>query len=206
MTPQKRIMDLVLAILLAVILALPILVIAVLILVRDGRPVFYVSERMRAPGRPFGLYKFRTMSPDAGDDAASGGYKSARITPIGAVLRRYRLDELPQLLNVFKGDMSFVGPRPPLRRYVEMFPDLYGEVLKARPGITGLATLVFHAREEALLAGCTTPEENESVYVSRCIPVKARLDMIYRHNRSLCFDGVLMLATVAKPVRIRPKK
>ena len=132
----------------------PVLVVLVgVILILDGRPVLYISERMRAPGKPFMLWKFRTMTNVATDSGVSGGDKAHRITRTGAVMRRYRLDEIPQLWNILRGDIGFVGPRPPLRRYVERFPAVYGEVLKDRPGVTGLATLVFHRTEERLFAG-----------------------------------------------------
>ncbi len=97
--------------------------------------------------------------------------------------------------------MSFVGPRPPLRQYVEAFPDLYAEVLECRPGVTGLATLLFHRHEERLLAGCASAEETDRVYVRRCIPRKARLDLIYRRRRSLCFDLAILARTVAGVAR-----
>ena len=196
MTPQKRALDLVLALALSVVLAPVIAVIALVIMLREGRPVFYVAERMQAPGKPFHLWKFRTMQTVARDSGVSGGDKAARITPIGRWLRRTRADELPQLWNVLRGDLSFVGPRPPLRRYVELFPDLYAEVLQSRPGITGLATLVYHRTEERLLRACRTPDETEKVYVAHCVPRKAALDRIYARNRSLCLDLRLILATV----------
>ncbi|WP_270725233.1 sugar transferase [Shimia sp. Alg240-R146] len=174
--------------------------ITALILIRDGRPIFYVSERMKTPDTGFQLYKFRTMTQDANDGGVSGGDKAHRITKTGAFLRRYRLDELPQLFNILRGDISFVGPRPPLRRYVERFPELYTEVLKDRPGVTGLATLIYHRTEERLLAECTTPEETEAVYEQRCVPRKARLDILYAKRRTLGFDQRLSVATVFRRV------
>ncbi|MDU8929430.1 sugar transferase [Alisedimentitalea sp. MJ-SS2] len=203
MTPQKRLFDLVLALVLILLLSPVIVIIALLILIRDGRPVFYVSERMKAVGQPFMLWKFRTMRTVARDSGVSGGDKTDRITANGRFLRRTRLDELPQLLNILRGDISFVGPRPPLRRYVEDFPDLYGPVLQSRPGVTGLATLIYHRTEERLLAACSTAEETEAVYRNRCVPAKARLDMIYARNQSVCFDAVLMLATVFRRLPLR---
>ena len=205
MTAGKRALDLVAALLLSVVLAPLIAVIALTILLRDGRPVLYISERMTTGPRPFQLWKFRTMRPDAGDRGVSGGDKTARITATGRFLRRYRLDELPQLWNVLRGDLSFVGPRPPLRRYVEMEPELYARVLKSRPGITGLATLAFHRTEERLLAGCGTAEQTEAVYRRRCVPRKARLDLIYQERRTICFDLRLMLATVLRSVSLRDR-
>ncbi|MGH1423120.1 MAG: sugar transferase [Pseudooceanicola sp.] len=205
MTFLKRLMDLISFVIFLTVLWPVLIIVTIVILIRDGRPVFYVSERMKAPDQPFGLVKFRTMSVDPNDSGVSGGDKVSRITPVGHVLRRYRLDEVPQLWNVLRGDISFVGPRPPLRRYVEMFPDLYAQVLKNRPGLTGLATLAFHHRESTLLSRCRTAEETEQVYVRRCVPVKARLDIAYGRKRTICFDTWLMFATVLKRMPTRLK-
>ncbi|MFQ5438988.1 MAG: sugar transferase [Paracoccaceae bacterium] len=203
MTAGKRLFDFSVAIFLLV-LFLPVLaVLGCWMLMTQGRPVFYVSERMRAPGQVFRLIKLRTMESVAepNNTGVSGGDKSVRITPAGRFLRRARLDEVPQLLNVIAGDMSFVGPRPPLRVYVEDYPELYRRVLACRPGITGLATLVFHAHEERLLARCTTPAQTDALYRRRCIPRKARLDLIYRKNRSIALDLWILTKTAQKLVR-----
>ena len=205
MTWQKRTFDIAAALFLSVVL-LPVgLVIAGIVLIRDGRPILYRAERMRSPTEAFYLLKFRTMTVVKEDSGVSGSDKSNRITPTGAFLRAKRLDEIPQLWNVLRGDISFVGPRPPLRQYVERFPALYGEVLKSRPGITGLATLAYHKTEEALLASCVTREETDAVYARRCVPRKAALDLIYQRNQSLCWDLRLMIATVFRGVAIRKK-
>jgi lipopolysaccharide/colanic/teichoic acid biosynthesis glycosyltransferase len=196
MTPAKRAVDLIFGLGLSVILAPLALVIALLILLCDGRPVFHVSERMKTPDEAFFLWKFRTMRPSPTDAGVSGGDKSDRITRLGRILRRSRLDEVPQLINILRGDISFVGPRPPLRRYVELFPGVYGQVLRQRPGLTGLATLFFHKAEERLLADCRTPQETEDVYTRRCIPRKARLDMIYAAKRSIWLDVRLIFGTI----------
>lgn len=199
----KRLFDLTLASLLALALAPVILGLIAWLYLRQGAPVFYVSERMKAPGEPFALWKFRTMTVVDSDSGVSGGDKAARITPQGAWLRSKRLDELPQLLNILRGDISFVGPRPPLRQYVERFPDLYGEVLKCRPGVTGLATLVYHGHEGRLLERCATPAETDAVYARNCVPRKARLDLIYARHRNLCLDFDLILQTAGAVVRRR---
>jgi lipopolysaccharide/colanic/teichoic acid biosynthesis glycosyltransferase len=211
MTPAKRALDLGLALLLAVPLLPVLLVLMAAIRLRDGAPVFYGSERMRAPGQSFTLWKLRTMKVARDDSGVSGGDKAVRITPTGRFLRRSRLDELPQLWNVLRGDLSFVGPRPPLRQYVERFPDLYARVLRSRPGITGLATLRFHRHEEWLLARCATAAETDAVYARACVPRKARIDLIYQRNRNLCLDLVLIGRTAgklwsmgARPVRKPP--
>lgn len=201
MTPTKRLFDILVTLMLGIILFVPVTLIALLILLGDGRPVFYISERMKTPTDGFRLVKFRTMKTVAADSGVSGGDKSDRITKIGRFLRRTRLDEVPQLWNVLKGDISFVGPRPPLRQYVERFPHIYSEVLKSRPGITGLASVYFHAHEEWLLARARTPAETDAIYSRACVPRKARIDLIYQKRRNLCIDLMIMLKTVFRRLR-----
>jgi lipopolysaccharide/colanic/teichoic acid biosynthesis glycosyltransferase len=196
MTARKRLFDIVFALLLLPLLALPILLVALVLLLREGRPLIYASERMRAPGEAFYLLKFRTMRPAAENSGVSGGDKTARVSPLQRHLRKSRLDELPQLWNILRGDISFVGPRPPLRLYTERFPEIYDRVLQSRPGVTGLASLVYHRHEERILADCTTAEMTDAAYCRRCIPAKARLDMLYQAQKSLCFDVVLLAKTL----------
>lgn len=198
MTLGKRVFDVTVALVFGILLLPVIIAVAVAILTLDGRPVLYLSERMKTPDQGFTLWKFRTMRPDPGDRGVSGGDKATRITRTGKTLRRYRLDELPQFWNILRGDISFVGPRPPLRRYTDAFPDLYAAVLKSRPGVTGMATLAYHRTEERLLAACKTADETEAVYCRRCVPRKARLDLIYAGRRTLCSDIRLMAATVIR--------
>jgi lipopolysaccharide/colanic/teichoic acid biosynthesis glycosyltransferase len=197
-TPEKRALDIVVALGLLLFLAPVIVLVAVAILIFDGRPVLYLSERMKTPDHAFLLWKFRTMRPAEMDTGVSGGDKNDRISKLGHILRRTKLDELPQLFNVLRGDISMVGPRPPLRRYVERFPDLYAQVLQQRPGLTGLATIVFHKSETSLLSRCATAAQTEDTYIRRCIPRKARLDLIYAENRTLWLDLRLIAATVVK--------
>jgi len=201
MTLSKRLLDIVSAILLLIVLGPIILITALIVLVLDGRPVFYISERMKSPTEGFSLIKFRTMKPVAEDSGVSGGDKTNRLTRTGTFLRRTRLDELPQLWNVIRGDISFIGPRPPLRQYVERFPDLYAQVLKSRPGVSGLASIYFHTHEEHLLARSRSREETDAIYCRSCIPRKARMDLIYQARRNLCMDIALMVKTVFKRFR-----
>lgn len=197
----KRIFDIVGVLVLAVPLLPVMAVTALVILLRDGRPIFFVSERMKTADQGFALVKFRTMRPDTADSGVSGGDKTARITRTGAFLRRTRLDELPQLWNILKGDMSFVGPRPPLRRYVVDYPGLYRRVLRSRPGVTGLATLIYHRHEEHLLRDCTTAAETDALYRRACIPRKARLDLIYQERQSLRLDLWIIFRTLIRRKR-----
>ena len=201
MTPTKRVFDVTLAICGAVLFAVPAALLVILLLVFQGRPIFHLAERMKTPDQAFWLWKFRTMHVAVADAGVSGGDKTLRITRIGKALRRSRLDELPQLWNILQGDMTFVGPRPPLRAYVERRPDLYRRVLKNRPGITGLATLVLHQREERLLAACKTALETDAVYLRRCVPIKARLDLIYQRKQTFLLDLAVLSDTVLRIVK-----
>ncbi len=201
MTFQKRLLDLVFALLLVALLWPLILGIVLWLWAKQGRPIFHVAERMKGIDRPFMLWKFRTMTVVEDDSGVSGGDKAARITPAGAWLRARRLDELPQLWNIIRGDLSFVGPRPPLRQYVERFPDLYRRVLQSRPGVTGLASLVYHRHEARLLARCTSAQETDALYSRICVPAKARLDLIYQRHQSICYDFDLVFQTIGNLLR-----
>lgn len=172
----------------------------------DG-PVLYVSERMKTPEQGFGLFKFRTMKViDSKENlGVTGANKDDRITTYGHFLRRSRLDELPQLWNIVLGHMSFVGPRPPLREYVDRFPDIYNEVLKDKPGVTGLASLTYSKHETKLLAQCVTASETDLVYTTRCIPAKAKLDLLYQKNFSPCLDYWIIWETLARTYSRRRK-
>lgn len=198
MTPAKRGLDIILALILGAVLLVPLGAVMLVLLLTEGRPLFYISERMKTPTQGFSLVKLRTMRPSPENTGVTGGDKSDRIPPIFRALRKSRFDEVPQLWNVLRGDMSFVGPRPPLRVYVEAYPKIYGQVLRNRPGITGLASLRFHAHEEKLLAATKTAAETDHVYRSRCVPRKAALDLIYQRHRSLCFDLVLIWETARR--------
>ncbi|RMC34682.1 sugar transferase [Paracoccus alkanivorans] len=184
----KRLFDIVLATVLLVPLSVVMAVVALTLLVVQGRPILYRAERMQAPGRSFRQLKFRTMLLHDEDSGATGAHKHWRITPIGRFLRRSRIDEFPQLFNILRGEMSFVGPRPPLREYVERFPLKYRQVLRCRPGVTGLATLIYHRHEDRILARCGSAEATERAYYRRCLPAKLRIDEIYLHRSSLGLD------------------
>lgn len=201
MTWRKRLFDLFFVTLLIVILGPILLALLLWLLWKEGRPVFYLAERMTTPTRGFRLWKLRTMTLAETDTGVSGGDKAARITRTGAWLRARRLDEFPQLWNILKGDLSFVGPRPPLRQYVEANPEIYAKVLQSRPGVTGLASICYHKHEAALLARCQTPEETDAVYSRICVPAKARLDLIYQRNQSMCYDFDLVFQTIGNIFR-----
>lgn len=203
MTWRKRLFDLFFVCLLIVILSPVLIGLMVWLLLREGRPLFYVAERMKGVDQPFALWKLRTMTVVDHDSGVSGGDKETRITRTGAWLRKRRLDEFPQLWNILKGDLSFVGPRPPLREYVERYPEIYSKVLQSRPGVTGLASIVYHKHEDALLSRCTTAQQTDDVYARICVPAKARLDLIYQRHQSMCYDFDLVFQTIGNLLRRR---
>lgn len=193
---RKRLMDVVFASCLMIVLFPVYATLVIFLLLKQGRPLLYVAERMKTPETSFNLIKFRTMTVVDCDQGVSGAHKAARVTPLGKWLRATRLDELPQLWNILKGDMSFVGPRPPLREYVARFPEIYAQVLKSRPGVTGLATIRFHKHEDRLLKRCVTAEQTDDVYCRICVPRKARLDLIYQRHCSIWYDFELVRQTI----------
>lgn len=198
MSVQKRLFDVIFSILTGIILA-PVFLFAVLaILFLEGRPVFFRSKRMKTPTESFTLWKLRTMETKADQARIAGGDSAQRITPLGQFLRRTHMDEIPQLWNILKGDMSFVGPRPELPEYVQAYPEHFNDVLRCRPGLTGLASLMFGQHEYRILADCETPEETHMAYVRRCLPRKAHLDRIYAENSSVCFDVWVCLRSLRR--------
>ncbi|WP_315857606.1 sugar transferase [Paracoccus everestensis] len=193
---RKRLFDVSLALLLLVPLSFIMAFVALVLLIVQGRPIFYAAPRMSSPNRTFMHLKFRTMMQQDGDFGVTGAHKNWRITPLGHFLRRTRIDEMPQLFNILSGDMSFVGPRPTIREYAERFPGVYGQVLRNRPGVTGLATLIYHQHEGSILARCRSAEETETAYQRRCLPTKLKIDLIYQKNRTMALDIWIMWQTL----------
>jgi lipopolysaccharide/colanic/teichoic acid biosynthesis glycosyltransferase len=185
----KRTFDIVVAAAGLIVLSPLLLLIAVLIKLDSRGPIFFRQERIGKGFRPFLIYKFRTMIENASKTGGAITYgNDSRITRAGRLLRKIKLDELPQLINVLKGDMSFVGPRPEVRQYVELFRGEYMEILTIRPGITDLASLKY--RDEASLLGKAANPEEE--YVSHVLPDKIRLAKDYLQHSSFLFDlGVI---------------
>lgn len=177
----------------------PVFLVIGLLVRRDGGPVIFAHERVGFRGRPFRVYKFRTMVPNAHliGPAVTGG-SDPRITPIGRVLRKYKLDELPQLFNVLEGSMSLVGPRPEVRKYVDAYPERYAALLaRVKPGITDNAAIEF-VDEERMLAGVA---DVEGTYIREILPRKLELYESYAAHPSLWTDMRLILQTLAKIVR-----
>jgi lipopolysaccharide/colanic/teichoic acid biosynthesis glycosyltransferase len=177
---------------LLLLLASPLLaVIAAAVRLQDGGPILFRQERVGRHGRPFLLWKFRSMSTaKTGTAITAGGDR--RVTPLGRILRRYKLDELPQLWNVVRGDMSFIGPRPEVPCFVDPADPMWRAVHRVRPGITDLATLVYRD-EESILAGFADPERG---YREAVLPAKLALNLQYLAQRSAVRDLKLLALTV----------
>lgn len=167
--------------------------IAFLIKKEDRGPVFYRGIRVGRFGKPFQIFKFRTMVINAeGIGGPSTADDDPRVTKVGRFLRKYKLDELPQLFNVFLGQMSFVGPRPEVLQYVALFTEEEKEILSVRPGITDWASL-WNPDEGALLSGSEDPEKT---YLEKIRPEKVRLQMKYVRERSFWTDIKIIFLTL----------
>jgi lipopolysaccharide/colanic/teichoic acid biosynthesis glycosyltransferase len=167
-------------------------VIAIAVRLNSRGPVFYRARRVGRHGKEFLLYKFRSMITDA--DQIGPGITSAqdnRITSVGRFLRRTKLDELPQLINVLRGEMSLVGPRPEDPRYVELYTPEQREILRYRPGITSMASFRYR-NEEQRLSG----DDWERTYVDQVMPAKLAIDLEYARRANLFTDIWLILRTI----------
>ena len=179
MTPAKRLLDIIVALIIIVLVALPFLLVLVLLLLTEGRPLFYISERMQTPTKGFSLIKLRTMRPSAENTGVTGGDKSDRIPPVYRWLRKSRFDEIPQLWNVLNGTMSLVGPRPMMVSQQALYPG--ASYYNLRPGITGSWQI---------------SERNSSTFASR-----AEYDAAYAQDLTFRNDLGILFATVGVVVK-----
>jgi len=189
----KRSFDVVFAGLGLLVLSPLLFLIAIAVKVSDRGPILFLQRRIGQYGRPFWIWKFRTMVVDA-ERQGPGITKAGdhRVTPVGRVLRKTKLDELPQLWNVLHGEMSFVGPRPEVPRYVDRYTLDQRQVLNLKPGITDLATLEFR-REEELLQNA---DDTEKFYVEYCLPKKIALNLHYSRQANLWRDLLIVVFSV----------
>ena len=197
---MKRVFDLVLAFLGLAVLLPAFILVAVLIKLDSPGPVFFTQKRIGKGFQPFFIYKFRTMVHDAPD---KGGVITVgadpRITRFGQILRKSKIDELPQLLNILRGEMSLVGPRPEVPQYVELFRQDYEEILHVLPGMTDLSSLKYQYEAE-ILQHAKNPEEE---YVTHVLPDKLRLAKEYQLRSSLLFDLTLIFKTLSALLKER---
>jgi lipopolysaccharide/colanic/teichoic acid biosynthesis glycosyltransferase len=191
----KRLFDIVCSFIGLLILSPVFLLLALLIVFDSKGGVFYRQVRVGRNNRDFKLYKFRTMHTGADKKGLiTVGAKDNRVTKVGYYLRKYKLDEFPQLLNVFLGDMSLVGPRPEVRKYVSMYNPEQLKVLTVKPGITDYASIDY-SNENELLGKAADPEK---MYVEEVMPAKLTLNLQYIHDQSLLTDIRIIFKTLLK--------
>jgi lipopolysaccharide/colanic/teichoic acid biosynthesis glycosyltransferase len=188
---MKRLFDIISSLVGLIFISPILLVVPILIKLDSKGPVFFKQWRIGKDGKQFKIYKFRTMVQDAdkvGSLITAGN--DQRITGIGKLLRRYEIDELPTLINVLKGDMSIVGPRPEVPKYLRHYDRKYREILSVRPGITDLGTLSF--RDEAKYLNAQNYEE---IYEKKILPQKLDLYLEYVHHKNVLLDLGIILRT-----------
>jgi lipopolysaccharide/colanic/teichoic acid biosynthesis glycosyltransferase len=194
----KRLFDIFVSFLGLIVLCPLFIIISIIIKLDSNGPVLFKQVRVGKNGTEFNIFKFRTMIVNAekhGMQITVG--KDRRVTRVGNFLRKSKLDELPQLINVFVGHMSFVGPRPEVPRYVALYNDNQKRILKVRPGITDLSSIKFRDENE-ILATSINPEEK---YIQEIMPIKLELNMKYINNISLINDLGLIIKTIFKIIK-----
>ncbi|HEX5001867.1 MAG TPA: sugar transferase [Bacteroidia bacterium] len=192
---MKRLVDLFFSVPALIILSPLFILIAIWIKTDDPGPLFYRQARVGLKGKDFRIYKFRTMR--TGSDKAgliTIGSRDPRVTHSGYLLRKYKLDELPQLLNVLGGSMSLVGPRPEVRKYVDLYTAEQMRVLDVKPGITDYASIEY-SNESELLARAADPDKE---YIETIMPAKLELNLKYIREKSLFTDLTIILKTIRK--------
>ncbi|WP_306643099.1 sugar transferase [Sanyastnella coralliicola] len=195
---MKRLFD-VLASAIAIIVLLPLfIVIALWIIIDDGTPIFFRQTRVGKDQREFRIYKFRSMYKDAESRGQlTIGGKDPRVTKSGYFIRKYKIDEFPQLLNVLAGDMSIVGPRPEVPKYVKHYSEEQLQVLSVRPGMTDPASIEFIDEDEIL----GKSEDPEKAYIEEILPQKLALQLEYVTKSGLVYDIKLIMQTLGKILR-----
>jgi lipopolysaccharide/colanic/teichoic acid biosynthesis glycosyltransferase len=195
---MKRIFDILFSAISLVVLSPVLLLVPILVLLTMGRPVFFLQERVGKGGKLFRIIKFRSMVKGAEQDGlpvTTGGDR--RVTPLGKFLRRTKIDEIPQLLNVLIGDMSVVGPRPEVAKYVALYDRNQQKVMMVKPGLTDPASIAF-SNEEALLA---TYPDTERAYIEEVMPAKLKLNLAYLEKAGFLSDLSLVFKTVITVIR-----
>ena len=196
----KRIFDIIFSLMAVIIFFIPGLFIAVFVITGSRGGAFYNQERIGKNGQVFGIKKFRTMYKDADRKGLlTIGKRDPRITRTGYFLRRSKLDELPQFLNILIGDMSFVGPRPEVKKYVDLYTEEQEKVLTVKPGLTDYASLRYFDENDIL----SQFEDPEKAYIEKIMPDKIKLNLEYISKMSLWIDIGILFKTFLKIIGIR---
>ncbi|GLI52419.1 sugar transferase [Thermodesulfovibrio yellowstonii] len=194
----KRLIDFLLSFIGLIFLSPLFIIVAILIKLDDGGSIFFRQIRVGQNGKLFKIYKFRTMI----ENAEKLGFQvtrkdDPRITRLGRVLRKYKIDELPQLINVLRGEMSLVGPRPEVPKYVEIYKEEYEKILKIKPGITDYAAIEYIDEENVLKAA----DDSEKIYIEKILPEKIRFYQKYINDMSFFTDMKLIIKTLSGIIR-----
>ena len=199
---RKRLFDLCGSLVLTVLLSPVMLVIAILIKAEDGGPVFFRQERVTTYGRVFRIFKFRTMIVDADKKGPLvTGKADSRITKVGNKLRHLRLDELPQVLNIVTGDMSFVGTRPEVKKYVDQYTEEMKATLLLPAGVTSLASIAFKEEDEMIAHYAELGESTDEAYINHILPRKMRYNLDYLKKAGVVQDIRIMIKTVLEVIK-----
>lgn len=188
----KRLFDIILSTFGLIVFSPILIIIAIGIKLDSKGPVFYRQTRVGKYSEDFKIFKFRTMHVNADKmGLLTVGDRDPRVTKVGYGLRKYKLDELPQLINVFIGEMSFVGPRPEVRKYVDLYSESDAEILKVKPGITDYASIKYRDEAELIKAA----DNPEKTYIEEIMPEKIKLNKIYIENHGIITDLKIIFKT-----------
>ncbi len=193
----KRLFDVISSLAVLLLLFPLFAVVSVLIVLDSKGGVFYKQTRVGKNHKPFNLFKFRTMRPNSDKVQITVGHRDPRVTRVGYFLRKYKLDEIPQLINIIKGEMSVVGPRPEVPKYVNQYTDEQKRVLNVKPGLTDYASLQFVDESEILAQS----EDPEKAYTREILPQKLKLALKYIDERNFWVDIKLIFQTLGRIIR-----
>lgn len=195
---SKRLFDIFFSLLGLILISPFLIIVSIIIKITSEGPVFFLQERLGQYEKPFFIYKFRTMLINAESLGKQITVKGDnRITKVGKVLRRYKIDEFPQLINVLLGEMSFVGPRPEVKKYVDLYTNDQKEIFKVKPGITDYASLEYRNENDLL----STVEDPEAYYINTIMQDKIKLNKKYIEKNNLFIDVKIILNTISKCFR-----
>ena len=199
----KRFLDCIGSLILLILLSPILIILAILIKIDSKGPVFYRQERVTTNGKTFKIFKFRTMIQDADKRGTLiTGKQDSRITKIGNKIRKCRLDELPQLINILKGEMSFVGTRPEVKKYVDMYTDEMKATLLMPAGVTSMASIKFKDEDEIISKQTKNGKTVDEAYVNDILPEKMKWNLEYIKKFSIFEDLKICIETIGKVVKI----
>lgn len=199
----KRFLDFIGSLILLILLSPILIILAILIKIDSKGPVFYRQERVTTNGKIFKIFKFRTMIQDADKRGTLiTGKQDSRITRIGNKIRKCRLDELPQLINILKGEMSFVGTRPEVKKYVDMYTDEMKATLLMPAGVTSMASIKFKDEDEIISKQTKSGKTVDEAYVNDILPEKMKWNLEYIKKFSIFEDLKICIETIGKVVKI----